>query len=151
MRVLAGPLALDREAVRGQVVRDQVRAAELHVRRVGFQPFGDLLQLGSQLLLGRRLALLPLAVLVPDRPPAALLLAGRVYRDPALQLDHRVAAPGGRASGPAREDPAACHAAGLRPAGGGLCGPAARRLWGSWSARALPVPWRFPLFLRCRR
>jgi class 3 adenylate cyclase len=24
-------------------------------------------------------------------------------------------------------------------------------LWGSWSARALPVPWGFPLFLRCRR
>jgi hypothetical protein len=27
--------------------------------------------------------------------------------------------------------PVACHAAGLRPPGGGLCGPAARRLWGS--------------------
>src|SRR6266702_219332 len=64
-----------------------------------------------------RLALLPLAVLVPDRPPAALLLAGRVHRDPALQFDHRAAAPGGRASGPAREDPAACHAADLRTPG----------------------------------
>jgi hypothetical protein len=85
-------LPLDREAVRGQVVRDQVRAAELHVGRVGFQPFSDLLQLGGQLLLGRRLALLPLAVLVPDRAPATLLLAGRVHRDPALQIDHRAAA-----------------------------------------------------------
>ena len=128
VRVLAGPLPLDREPVGVQVVRDQVRAGPLHVRRVGFQPLGDLLQLGGQLLLGRRLALLPLAVLVPDRPPAALLLAGRVDRDPALQLDHRAAAPGGRAPGPAREHPpgAVRPAFARRRAGG----PAAGRLWG---------------------
>jgi hypothetical protein len=43
IRVLAGPLLLDWEAVRIQVVGDQVRAEAPHVRRVGFQPLGDLL------------------------------------------------------------------------------------------------------------
>jgi hypothetical protein len=36
MRVLAGPLPLDREPVGGQVERDQVRTAERHVGRIGF-------------------------------------------------------------------------------------------------------------------
>jgi hypothetical protein len=67
MRVLAGPLPLDREAVSGQVERDQVLAAQRLVGRIGFQPLGDLGQLGGELFLGRRLALLPLPVLVPDR------------------------------------------------------------------------------------
>jgi hypothetical protein len=77
----------------------------LHARRVGLEPLGDLLQLGGQLLPGGGLALLPLAVLVPDRPPAARLLTGRVHGDAVLQLDDFAAAPGGGAPGPAREDP----------------------------------------------
>jgi hypothetical protein len=92
VRVLAGPLPLDREPVSGQVERDQVSAAQRRVGRIGIQPLGDLRQLGGELFLGRRLALLPLAVLVPDRPPAAVFLAGRVHRDPVLRLDHRAAA-----------------------------------------------------------
>jgi hypothetical protein len=65
---------------------------------------------------------------------------GRVHADPASQLDHRPATPGGGTSGPAREGPHACRAAGLCPgrpqapprAGGGdFCA-------GSWSARVLP-------------
>ena len=52
-----------------------------------------------QLVLRRRFTLAPLAGLVPDRSPAALLLAGRVHRDPALQLDDRATAAGGRAPG----------------------------------------------------
>ena len=52
------------------------------------------------------------AVLVPDRPPRPPLAPGRVHRDPELQLDHRAAAPGGRASGPAPR--ASCRRA-VRP------------------------------------
>jgi hypothetical protein len=76
MGVLAGPLPLDREAVGGQVERDQVRTVQRHAGRISFQPLGNHGQLGGQLLLRRRLALLPHDVLVPDRSPAALLLAG---------------------------------------------------------------------------
>jgi hypothetical protein len=70
IRVLAGPLPLSREAVRGQVERDQIRAAERHVGGGCFRAFGDFRQLGGQLLLRRR------AILVPDPWPATLLLAG---------------------------------------------------------------------------
>ena len=50
---------------------DQGGARLPHPRRVRFQPDLDLLQLGGQLLLRRRLALLAPAVLVPHRPPPA--------------------------------------------------------------------------------
>jgi hypothetical protein len=46
------------------------------------EPFGYLLQLGGQFVLGHRLALLSLAILVPHRPPAAGFSAGRVDGDP---------------------------------------------------------------------
>ena len=116
------------EAVRGQVIRDQVRARPLHVGRVGLQPLVDLLQLGGQLLLGRRLALLPLAVLVPDGPPAAPPPPGRVHRDPALQLDHRARRPGWprvRSRSP-RTLPGAVRLAFAWPGGRRAAG----RLWG---------------------
>jgi len=77
----------------------------VHVRRAGLEPLGDLLQPCDQLLLGRRLAVLPLAVLVPDRPPASVFLAGRVHGDAVLQLDDLAAATGGRTPSPVYEDP----------------------------------------------
>jgi hypothetical protein len=82
---------------------DEVRAELRHVRRVCFQPDPDLLQLGGQLLLGRRLALLPLVVLAPGRPPPAPFGPGRVHGDAVLQLDDLAAAPGACARGPGRE------------------------------------------------
>ena len=82
-----------------------VRVLALHVRRAGLQPLGDLPQPDGQLLLGRRLALLPLAVLMPDRPPAAVLVAGRVHGDAVLQLDDLTAAPRGRTPGPRSREP----------------------------------------------
>jgi hypothetical protein len=51
-------------------VRDQVGAGLQHVRRIGRQPGPDHFQLGGQLLLGGRLALLASPDLVPDRSPA---------------------------------------------------------------------------------
>src|SRR6266481_2378769 len=51
VRVLAGPPLPGRQPVRVQVIRDQVRAGPLHVRGVGPESFGDLLQLGGQLRL----------------------------------------------------------------------------------------------------
>jgi hypothetical protein len=108
VRVLAGPPPVGGQAVGVQVVRDQAGAGPLHVRRVGGQPLGELFQPGGQPLLGRRVALPPLAVLVPDRPPTVLAFPRGVHGDPALELDHRVAvAAGGRAPGSAREDRAA--------------------------------------------
>jgi hypothetical protein len=77
--------------------------------RAARRPF----QSGGQLGLGRSLALAPLAVLIPDRSPAAVLLAGRVHRDPALQLNDFAAASGGCSSGAARDDPAAGSAVAL--------------------------------------
>ena len=56
------------------------------------------------------LALLPLAVLVPDRPPPAPLVPGRVHGDPEVQLDDFPVAPGGGA-GLDAGNPAGC----LRP------------------------------------
>jgi Domain of unknown function (DUF4118) len=54
------------------------------------------LLLDRQLLLGCRLALLPLAVLVPHGTPPATHGPRRVHRDAALQLDDLAAAPGRR-------------------------------------------------------
>jgi hypothetical protein len=65
------------------------------------------------LLLARRLALLPLVALVPDRPPPAAFGPGRLHRDPALQFDDLAAAPAGRAPVPAREYPGASRTAAL--------------------------------------
>jgi hypothetical protein len=99
------------------------RAGPPHVRRVGLEPLGDLRQLGGQLLLACRLALVPLAVFVPDRTPAAVLLAGRVHGDAVLQLDDLAAATRGCAAGPAREDRdslASCVVAGERADSNGL-------------------------------
>ena len=71
-----------------QVVRDQVRARPLHVRRAGRQPLGDLLQLGGQLRLGRALPVLALPVLGEGRPPRLPLRLRRVHHNPALQLNY---------------------------------------------------------------
>ena len=96
----------------------------------------DLLQLGGQLLLAGRLALLPLAVLVPDRAPAASLLTGRVHGDPVLQLDDFTAAAGGGAPRPvpfASTRPVAVRAVFNRAAAGRAArrGPVVGFLWGS--------------------
>jgi hypothetical protein len=80
-------------------VGDEGGARLPHPRGIGFQPDLDLFQLGGQLVLGRCLALLPLAVFVPDRPPAASRGAGRVNRGAALELDDLEVAEGGRAAG----------------------------------------------------
>ena len=85
----ARPPVLDRKAVQVQVVGDEIGTRPPHVRRVGLKSFGDLRQLGSQLLLSRCLALLPLPGLVPDRTPPPPLTPGRVHRHPALQLNDR--------------------------------------------------------------
>ena len=138
--VPARPPVMDRESVRVEVVGDEGGAGPPHVRRVGLESLGDLLQLGGQLLLGRRLALLPLPVLVPDRTPPAALGPRRVHRDPALQLDHLAAAPGCGASGATREDSGAGRALAFfgRPAARAApCGTVVGILWGSWPARAL--------------
>ena len=119
----ARPALVDREAVGVQVVGDQGGAGPFHVRRVG--PVGHLLQLGGQLLLGRRLALLPFAVLVPDRPPAAGLLAGRVDGNAALQLNDLATAAGRRPAGPAGVDPAGRNPPGPCPASRGSVSPRA--------------------------
>ena len=90
----------------------------------------------------RRLALLPLAVLVPDRPPAALLLPGRVHRNPALQLDHGAAALVAACPVPlARTLPRAMRPAFARPAEDlrPRCAPVVGISWGSWPTRALPA------------
>src|ERR1700683_1148554 len=106
------------------------RAGPLHARRGGLGPPGALLRLGGQLLPGGGLALLPLAVLVPDGPPAARLLTRRVHGDAVLQLDNLAAGPGGGAPGPVRENPDGFRASGRRPlrAAGSR---ATARLWGS--------------------
>jgi hypothetical protein len=74
------------------------------------------------------LALLALAVLVPDTTPAAFLLAGRVHGDAVLQLDDLSAAADSGAPGPAGEEAPGCRVPGLGPLGqaGRL---AAARLW----------------------
>src|SRR6202040_385216 len=54
----------------------QVGAGLCDVRRTRGEPLPDLLQLRGELLLRDRLALLPFAVLVPDRPPPAALSRG---------------------------------------------------------------------------
>jgi hypothetical protein len=50
----------------------------------------------------------------PDRPPAAVLLPGRVHGDAVLQLDDLAAAPGGGTPGPAHADASGCRPPGLR-------------------------------------
>src|ERR1700749_3597958 len=64
---------------------------------------------------------------MPELPGPEMRTPRGIDRDAVLQLDHRVAAAGGRAPGSAREDPAACGAAGLRPGRRG--GPGTGRLW----------------------
>jgi len=114
----------------------EVRAGPPHVRRVGRQPLSDLVELGGQPVLAGRLALLALAVLKPDRAPAAFLLAGRVHGDAVLQLEDLTAASGGGTPGPVGEDPSGCRAPGPRPRGG-AGGLAAARLWDSC---VMPLP-----------
>jgi hypothetical protein len=95
--VLARPPVGRREPVRVEVPGDQVGARLGHVRGARGEPLPDLLELGGELALGDRLALLPLAVLLPDRPPPAAFLPGRVDGDPEVQLDDFPVAPGGGA------------------------------------------------------
>jgi short chain dehydrogenase len=111
--VLARPPVLDRQAVGVKIVRDEVGTGPAHVQGVRLGPLGDLLELGCELVLRSGLALLPLASLVPHRPPPAALGSGRVEGDPALQLDDPAAAAGGGAPGPARESLGAERACGL--------------------------------------
>ena len=86
--VPAGPPLAHRQPVGVQVVRDQVRAGPLHVRRPGPQPVGDLVQLGGQLRLGHRLPEPPPPVLGEHRPPRLPRLLRRVHQNPALRLHH---------------------------------------------------------------
>jgi hypothetical protein len=130
VRVLARPPGMDGEPIGVQVVGYEGCAWLPHVRRVGFQPDLDLLQLGGQLLLGERLALLPLVALVPDGPPPAPFGPGRVNRDPAVQLDDFPAASGGRAADPAHEGGAPARAGGPPQPSGGTRGVTRRRMWG---------------------
>ena len=116
--VLAGPPLPGRQPVRVQVMPDQVRAGPLHVRRVGLEPFGDLLQLGGQLGLSRALPEPALAVLGEHRPPWLPAGLGRVDEYPEVQLDHRaVGLPDGLAGVPAHAG-ASRRAAWPGPSGG---------------------------------
>jgi len=102
VRVLAGPPLPGRQPVRVQVIRDQVRAGPLHVRGVGPESFGDLLQLGGQLRLSRALPEPALPVLGEHRTPWLPAGLGRVDEYPEVQLDHRaVGLPDGVAGLPA--------------------------------------------------
>jgi hypothetical protein len=81
-----------RDRVRAAIINSQhawLSAGPLHVRRVRREPLGDLLQLHRELVLADRLALPPLPVLVPDRPPPIPLLPRRIHSDPARHLNHR--------------------------------------------------------------
>ena len=100
----------DRQPVGVQVVRDQVRAGPLHVRRPGPQPLGDLGQLGGQLRLGHRLPEPPPPVLGERRPPRLPRLLRRVHQNPALRLHHHTSGiAGGLASVPGHAGRAACR------------------------------------------
>ena len=118
---------MDGESVRVEIVADEGGTRLTHVRRVGLKPLRDLRQLRGELLLSRRLALLPLTVLVPDRAPPAALGPRRVHGDPALELDHLTTASSCGASGATREDGRTTSR--LRPSGGPR-GALAERLWG---------------------
>jgi hypothetical protein len=125
----------------------------IHVRGVGLEPLPDLLELGGQLLLVRRVTLLPLAVFLPDSPPAAVLLPGRVHGDPVVQLDDFSATPGGRATGPAVTDPTRRRENGARPDGAPRW-LAGRRLWGTVGILEVAdtaCAMKLSRFLRCRR
>jgi hypothetical protein len=127
--VLARLPVCHREPVRVEVPGNQVRAGPDHVRRTREKPLPDLLQLRGKLLLRDGLALLPLAVLVPHRPPPAPLVPGRVHGNLEFQLDNFPVTPGGGA-GLDAGNPARC----LRLCGnqfeGAAGGLAAGRLWG---------------------
>ena len=132
--VLAGPPLVHRQPVRVQVMRDQVRAGQFHVRRACRQPLGDLLQLGGQLLPRfppRTCRRCPSSYQTARQRPRPL--AGRVHRDPVPQLDHLAAAPGGCAA--RRRSARARRVPGGRPSpaarGGRPCGPVVGILWGS--------------------
>jgi hypothetical protein len=128
---LRGPPVCHRETVRVEVPRDQVRAGPGHVRRAHGKTPPDLLQLGGELLLRDGLALLPFAVLVPDRPPATALVTGRVHGDLEVEFDDRPVTTGG---GPGLD---AGNQAGRQPgcprhcrALAGTANRATGRLWG---------------------
>ncbi|HEX3955355.1 MAG TPA: hypothetical protein VHZ03_01850 [Trebonia sp.] len=118
--VFARPPVCHREPVRVEVPGDQVRAGPRRVRRTRGKTLPDLLQLRGELLPRDGLALLPLAVLKPDRPPPAAFLPGRVDGDPEVQFDDVPVAPGGGA-GLDDGDSAGCP----RLRGGRLAGAAA--------------------------
>ena len=116
-----GPPLAHRQPVGVQVVRDQVRAGPLHVRRPGPQPLGDLGQLGGQLRLGHRLPEPPPPVLGERRPPRLPRLLRRVHQNPALRLHHHTS---GIADGLAGVP---VHAGRAAPAAGRLAPARARR------------------------
>jgi hypothetical protein len=143
--VLARPPLFSRLPVRVEVRGDQVRARPPHVRRVGRQPLGDLLQLAGQPVFAHRLALLPFAVLVPDRTPPVSGPPGRVDRDPVLQLDDQAAR--GRAGRRGRGQPASrLRAARTVPVirRGTAAGSSAGLIVARRVLRCAPSRWRAP-------
>ena len=143
IRVPPRPSVFDRKPVWRQVPGNQVRARPPHIRHTGPKPLGDLLQLGGQPVLEEGLALSPLAVLVPHRPPPVTVEPGRVHRDPVLQLDNRRPGP--------RQAPRE-RSTGLPPAAGGWYRPgnppgrssrlAAARMVARRVLRCAPSRWR---------
>ena len=93
--MLARPPIGHRKPVGVEVPGDQVRTGPCHVRRAHGEPLPDLLQLRGELLLGDGLALLLFAVLVPDRPPPAAFVPGRIHSDPEVKFDYLPVTPRG--------------------------------------------------------
>jgi hypothetical protein len=107
---------LDRPATGDELVSGHA-SHSVAVRARSRTPLTDLLHPGSQPFLRAGLALLPLPVLMPHRPPAAPFLASRVHSDAVLQLNDLATATSGGAAGPAGQDRPA-PVSGLRPATG---------------------------------
>jgi hypothetical protein len=101
-----------REPVRVQVMRDQVRTGQLHVRSPGREPLAHLGQLGRQPRLGPGLPEPPPPVLSERRPPRLPLCFRRVHRHPVIQLHHHTTRTTSGAAGAPGD--AACPRAGRR-------------------------------------
>ena len=112
---------------RSQVVRDQVRARPPHIQRARLQPLLHLLQHAASFssLTDSHCCRCPSSChTARHRPP---IPRGGYTVIPNSSSITLAAASGCRTPGSAREDPAACGAAGLRPGRPG--GPGTGRLW----------------------